>query len=97
MAEKAQWNYEDCIAERGSVICGKALRPTWWCANIRGARIKCVRVTYGDQVFFLKDDDGTGSRKVFELGGGPDSYHASIPVDDKSSFRPDPTEQGGTK
>jgi NTP pyrophosphatase (non-canonical NTP hydrolase) len=33
--------------------------------------------------------DGQGSIKVFQRGGGPDSYHASIPVDNPESFIPE--------
>jgi hypothetical protein len=85
----AQWNGEPAAAETGTVIIGKAERPTWWCAKLEGQRRKCVRVTYRGQTFFLDDEDGSGSRKVFEEGGGPKSYHASIPVDDESSFAAD--------
>jgi hypothetical protein len=82
------WNYEPCQAETGSVIIGKPERPTWWCASLQGQRRKCVKVTYRKEVFFLDDEDGSGSRKV-GFGGGPWSGpHASIPVDDPASFQP---------
>lgn len=83
-----QWNYAPCSAQLGSVIVGKSMRPTWWCAKHEGERRKCVRVNSGGEVFYLDDEDGSGMKKVFELGGGPDSYHASLPVDDEESFQP---------
>ena len=83
---KGQWNYEPCEADKGTVVVGKSPRSTWWCASIEGHRVKCVRVTYGEEEFFIDDEDGSGSKKVFELGGGPDSKHSSIPVDDSSTF-----------
>lgn len=82
-----QWNGEPCEAAKGSVIVGASQRPTWWCPELEGQRRKCVRVTYQGETFFIDDEDGSGSRKVFEEGGGPMSYHASIPVDDPASFQ----------
>lgn len=86
---KPQWNYQPAEAWRGSVIVGKSPVATWWCAGLLGQRRKCVRVRSWDKEFFyLDDEDGSGSRKVFERGGGPDSYSAHIPVDDDSTFTP---------
>jgi hypothetical protein len=85
----AQWNYEPAEAWRGTVIVGKSERPTWWCASMVGTRRKCVKVQSWGEPFFIDDEDGRGSLKVFERGGGPDSYHASIPVDDADSFIPE--------
>jgi len=85
----AQWNYEPAEAWRGTVIVGKSERPTWWCAGMEGQRRKCVKVQSWGEPFFIDDEDGRGSLKVFERGGGPDSHHASIPVDDADSFIPE--------
>lgn len=83
---KGKWNYEDCESQTGTVIIGKSLMPTWWCSKLEGQRRKCVRVSYGGTFFYLDDEDGSGSRKVFDKGGGPDSGHKSLPVDDESTF-----------
>ena len=87
--KKAQWNYEDCQAQTGTAIVGKCERPTYWHAGLEGQRRRVVRVDYKGDVFFIDDEDGSGSRKVFERGGGPDSGHKSLPVDDESTFIPD--------
>jgi hypothetical protein len=86
----AKWNGEPCRADRGTVICGAVEVPTWWCKQLEGKRVKCVRVNYHGQVFFLGDDDGSGSYKVFETEGGPFcTGHKSLPVDDPTTFEPD--------
>jgi hypothetical protein len=84
----ARWNYEKCDAQTGTVVVGKSQMPSWWCSQMDGQRRKCVRVNYRGKVFFLDDEDGSGSLKVFECGGGPDSGHKSLPVDDESTFIP---------
>jgi hypothetical protein len=83
------WNGEPCQAETGTVVCGKAMRLTWWCASLEGKRLKCVKVLQDGYTFFLNDEDGSGSHKVFETRGGPwCAPHASIPVDDANTFIP---------
>lgn len=86
---EASWNYEPATAERGTVVVGTVEKPTWWCAGMHGQRRKCVRVISGnfpEGEFFIDDEDGSGTRKVYERGGGPDSSHKSLPVDDPSTF-----------
>jgi hypothetical protein len=86
----AHWNGENCEAQTGTVIVGTVPVRTWWCAGLEGQRRKCVRVDYKGDVFYLDDEDGSGSHKVFETQGGPwCAGHKSLPVDDESSFRPD--------
>ena len=85
----AKWNYETCQAQAGTAIVGKCERPTYWHNGLEGQRRRVVRLVYNGDVFFIDDEDGSGSRKVFERGGGPDSSHKSIPVDDESTFIPD--------
>jgi hypothetical protein len=84
-----KWNYEKCQATKGTVVVGTSQMPTWWCAALKGQRRKCVRVEYQGDVFFLDDEDGSGSAKVFSRGGGPDSGHKNVPVDDPSTFIPE--------
>lgn len=86
---EAHWNGEKCTAVVGTVVVGRAPQPTWWCAKLVGQRIKCVRVEYQGDVFYLNDDDGSGTHKVFGTKGGPFcAGHASIPVDDEATFQP---------
>lgn len=82
----ARWNYEPATACRGTVLVGHVESPTWWCAGLEGTRRKCVRVNYAGTVFFIDDEDGSGTAKVYDRGGGPDSGHKSLPVDDPHSF-----------
>ena len=85
--KEGMWNGEKCLCFTGSVLCGKPLRPTWWCAKHEGERLKCVKVLYQGQMFFIYDGDGSGSNKVFNTSGGPFcAGHKSIPVDDEQSF-----------
>ena len=49
---KGNWNGEEAEITLGTVICGKSLRPTWWCAKLEGERLECVKVNYFDQEFF---------------------------------------------
>lgn len=87
----AHWNGEPCEAKTGTVIVGKSARSTWWCAKMGGERRKCVRVDVGGEIFFIDDEDGSGSHKVFETMGGPFcAPHSSVPVDNESSFVPSP-------
>lgn len=83
---KAKWNGEECSAEAGSVVIGKSESPSWWCYLLAGMRRKTIRVNYNGHIFFIDNQDGSGARKVFKQGGGMNSYHASIPVDDESTF-----------
>jgi hypothetical protein len=82
----ARWNYEPAPAERGTVVVGTVEVPTWWCAGMTGTRRKCVRVQSWGEAFFIDDEDGSGTVKVYERGGGPDSSHKSLPVDDPATF-----------
>ncbi|MCH8247069.1 MAG: hypothetical protein IH951_11755 [Bacteroidetes bacterium] len=93
----AQWNYERCVAAKGSVICGAhdPEKPLSWCKDIAGKRLKCVRIRYGSEQFFILDDNGQGTEKVWTLGGGPDTSHSSIPVDDPNTFLPEGANSNG--
>lgn len=85
--KQAHWNGEKCDAQTGTVIVGNVEIPTWWCYGMTGQRRKCVRVDYGGDIFFLDDEDGSGSHKVFDTMGGPFcAGHKSLPIDDESTF-----------
>jgi hypothetical protein len=83
---QAKWNYEPCEAQTGTVVVGKTNAPLGWSRGLEGTRRRCVRVNYKGDVFWLDDEDGSGSRKVFRRGGGPDTGHKSLPVDDPGTF-----------
>lgn len=90
-----RWNGEPCEAAKGTVEVGKVESPTWWCAGMEGTRRRCVRITYPasprpdrhePQTFFIDDEDGQGTRKVWQEGGGPGSSHKGLPVDKPETF-----------
>lgn len=87
--QPARWNYLPARAEVGTVVVGTSVAPACWARSLKGERIECVRVSQDGHEFFLDNRDGSGYRKVFELGGGPDSPHNSVPVDDPETFIPD--------
>lgn len=76
---KTFWNGQECAAEQCEVIVGKALRPTWWCAGLKGTRRKAVEVRYGGETFYLDDEDESGWYKVTEGHGSPRFSHRSLP------------------
>lgn len=92
--EKTYWNGEPAVCRRVRVIVGKAPIPTWWCAKLEGTERDAVEVRYDKAVFYIDDDEfapddrddanhhkaGGGWFKVTEGRGGPDYYHASLPV-----------------
>lgn len=84
---KGKWNYEEAEVTIGTVICGKSKKDTWWCAKDKGKRLCCIKITQDDYTFFIYNGDGSGYRKAMLSGGGPDSCHASIPVDDPDTFQ----------
>jgi len=75
------WNGEPCEARHVRVIVGKALRPTWWCANLEGTERLAIEVKQHGQVFFLDNADSSGWRKVTEGRGMPNFPHSSLPGD----------------
>jgi len=82
--DKTFWNGRPCRARIIHVIVGKALRPTWWCANLEGRVRKAVEVTQHGQTFFLDNEDGSGWLKVTVGKGMPNFGHSSLPSDSKT-------------
>lgn len=78
--EAIMWNGEKARGRRVMVRVGHAER-TWWCAYLEGTERVAVEVTYGDQVFFLDNEDGSGWAKVTGGGGSPRVGHKSLPDD----------------
>lgn len=83
---KGKWNAEEAELTFGTVLCGKSLKPTWWCAKKEGERLECIKINQHDQEFFIYNGDGSGYRKAVLGNGVFTEYHASIPVDNPKSF-----------
>lgn len=77
---KTYWNGEPCKATRVHVVVGPSPRSTWWCAKLEGTVRKAVRVEYGEGVFYLDNEDGSGWYKVTDGRGSPQVDHSSLPV-----------------
>jgi len=75
----ARWNGEPAKAWAGTAIVGESPASTWWCAGLVGQRRACVKVEAPNGAFYLDNEDGSGTSKV-KAGGGPRSYHRSLPV-----------------
>jgi len=78
------WNREPAVCRRVIVRVGKALRPTWWCADLEGQEHPAVEITYDGSMFFIDNEYGVGWRKVTLGQGapfGPHSRHRSLPDD----------------
>ena len=77
----AYWNGEKCTARKVKVIVGTSMRPTWWCADMKGHTRRAVEVRYHDQTFLLDNEDGQGWAKVTLGFGTPNWGHSSLPSD----------------
>src|SRR5687768_9592874 len=77
------WNGEPCTARRVLVKVGKALKPTWWCAELEGTVRRAVEITsWSGKPFFLDDEEKqSGWRKVTVGMGSPQFGHSSLPDD----------------
>jgi hypothetical protein len=78
---KTYWNGEPCKATKVVVKVGKSPRDTWWCAKMEGHQRRAVRVDYGNERFYLDNEDGSGWRKVTDGKGSPQCGHKSLPDD----------------
>jgi hypothetical protein len=79
---KTFWNGEPCQARRVRVIVGESPAPTWWwCFALAGQIREAVEVRYGDQLFYLDNEDDSGWLKVTEGKGSPGWSHRSLPVE----------------
>lgn len=94
--EKTYWNGEPALCRRVRVVVGKSPRTSWWCAELAGQERNAVEVCYAGRKFYLDDDAYTAPEGTFgpvghgaggawwkvTIGqGGPDCYHASLPVE----------------
>ncbi len=73
-----QWNGEPCKARRVLIRVGECPFPEGWFKDLVGTEMRAVEVTYGDQIFYLADQDGNGWHKVMVEGGGPHWGHHSV-------------------
>ena len=79
MKKNVRWNGEECAGRRVIVRVGHCVTRTWWCADLEGAERKAVEVVYGNQRFFLDNEDGEGWGKVTWGLGSPGVGHKSLP------------------
>jgi len=80
-AVRTYWNGEPADCRRVVVRVGRVERPTWWCAGMEGTERRAVEVNYGNQIFYLDDENGSAWLKVTRGGGGPEWGHKSLPDD----------------
>lgn len=77
-----RWNGEPCEAEHVIVIVAdNPDAPQYWARDLIGQERKALRVRYGGDEFFLDDEDGTATHKVFEQGGSPRFGHRELAVE----------------
>jgi hypothetical protein len=79
--EHTYWNGEPTPCRRVVVRVGTVEKPTWWCAGLEGTERRAVEVTYGKQVFYLDNENGSAWGKVTGGMGGPEWGHSSLPDD----------------
>lgn len=60
------WNGEPCHARRVTLVVADAENPTYWARHYVGTRRDAVEVVYGDQTFYLDDDDYEASDEYKE-------------------------------
>lgn len=84
MSEKTYWNFEECTAEKGTgVMLDSPQFPHFWGRDtgLIGSRVPVVKVTYGEQEFYLYNDHNEGWNKVTVGRGGPQYKHRNIDVE----------------
>lgn len=78
---KTYWNGEECQAVRAIATVEDAPEfLAYWAQDFVGDRRKIVWVRYGDQEFFLDNEDGQGWKKVTEGKGSPNVGHKELKV-----------------
>ncbi len=85
--EPTFWNGEPTPAERVVVRIADAPEfAHYWAREqgLVGTMRRAVKVSYGQQVFYLDDEDpdGCGWAKVTRGGGGPEYGHRNLSVDE---------------
>lgn len=77
---KTYWNGLHCQADKVTVVVGKSLRPTWWCADLEGKERQAIKITQDGTSFYI-DDDVDGWLKITEGKGSFMYAHKSLPVE----------------
>ncbi|MET7477972.1 hypothetical protein ABZT17_26895 [Streptomyces sp. NPDC005648] len=81
MSTDTQWNGEPCVATQVTVIVADDhVFPLYWARDFVGTRRKAIEVQYGDQTFYLDDEDGSGWDKVTH-GGSPAWGHRDLIIE----------------
>lgn len=80
-ANRGYWNGEPCQAFNEERIVAHSETSTHWCNEFVGQKRKCVRVIYGREEFFLDDEDGSATYKVFQGRGSPWLSHKELIVE----------------
>lgn len=75
---KTYWNGEPCKARRVLITVGDCPFPRGWYKHLIGTEMRAVEVTYGNDTFYLADQDGNGWHKVTVEHGGPHYGHHSV-------------------
>lgn len=65
------WNGERCTARRVRVIVGESNPRGAWYEGLEGTARDAVEVLYGDMVYYLDNEDGSGWLKVTKGRGSP--------------------------
>lgn len=82
-----RWNGEPCQARRiTAIVADTDVFPEYWARPLAGTRRDIVEVTYGEQTFYLDDENGAGWAKVTS-GGSPRYGHRNIKIE-PDSIRP---------
>ena len=75
---RAEWNGEPCVARRVLIRVGDCPFPQGWFKHLVGTTMRAVEIKYGNDTFYIADEDGNGWHKVTVEGGGPHHGHKSV-------------------
>jgi hypothetical protein len=75
---KTYWNGKPCNVKKVKIIVGKALRPTWWCAEFEGQIRNALEVEQSGEKFYLEDDYDSNFKLTAGMGS-PSYGHKSLP------------------
>lgn len=75
------WNGESCEARRLKAVVEEDERfPHYWARSLIGTVRAVVEVHYGQQIFYIDDEDGSGWGKVTEGHGLSSWSHRTLAV-----------------
>jgi hypothetical protein len=75
------WNGERCRAVRVKLRVEEppnGMFPKYWARDLIGTVRKAVRVEYGNDIFYLDNEEGYGWEKVTKYFGSPSVPHANL-------------------